>query len=241
MIYEPLFVLGSIALTRASKDLYADTKPILNKHGACRVRVQQVCDRDNRANYVFRCGQDFRLTSIPSHVPTLALTLHLQKICYPAARVYHVVDELGDLFSNIVNRLEKPQHCHLTFDFQDFKYEYTDPVTILRRFEALKILREFRAVTVEISHGRWYTRQWSRVWHEKHAKGYEAIFAKIKDMLTPNDALNRRPKVIVFRTIRYHTKDGWMKYLEDKEEDECVAFKMPAYRDRLSHDVRYCP
>ena len=96
MIYKTLFVLGSIALTRASKDLYADTKPFLYKYGACRVRVQQVCDRDNRANYVFRYGQDFQLDSIPSYVPTLALTLHLERICYPAARVYHVVDELGD-------------------------------------------------------------------------------------------------------------------------------------------------
>ena len=234
-------MLGSIALTRTSKDLYADTKPLLNKYGACRVRVQQVCDRDNRGYYVLRYGQDFQLDSIPSHVPTLALTLHLERICYPAARVYHVVGELGDLFRNIVDRLEKPLRCHLTLDFDDLKVNSLYPSTVPRRYEAMKVLQSYQAVTVELSHGRWYYRNRARACYEEHARDYEAMFAKIKRMLTPNDVLDPRPKVTVFRTIRYHAEDDWVKYLEDKEEDECVAFKLPACKDRLSHDVRYCP
>ena len=240
MIYGTLFVLGSIALTRASKALYADTKQSLNKHGACRVRVQQVCGRVN-GFYVLRYAQDLQLNSIPRHVPTLALTLHFERICCPAARVYHEVDHLEELFGNVVDRLAKPQRCHLTLDFEDLEPKRMDPIIVRRRFDALKVLRRFQAVTVEVSYGRWINRNWSQIWLKDHIKDYNPMFAKIKDMLTPNDPLDPGPNVTIFRTIRYVAEDGWVKYLEDKEEDERIAFKLPETSDRLHHDVCYCP
>lgn len=244
MIYENLFVFGNVALTRASKALHADTEQSLRKHGACRVRVQQVCTRVND-NYVTRYAQDFRLDSIPSYVPLMALTLHFEQICYPAARVYHEVDELEKLLSNVVDRLAKPQSCHLTFDFEEIemKYgEYLNPMKIPRRYDALKVLRRFQAVTVEVSHGRWYNRDRSIAWlHEKHGNDYDAMIAKFKDKLAPKDSLDPGPQITVFRTIRYVTADGWVKYLEDEEEDECIAFKLPERSERMGHDVRYCP
>ena len=240
MIYENLFVRGSVALTRASRALYAESKGSLNKYGACRVRVQQVCGRVD-GYYITRYTQDLRLDLIPSHVKTLALTLHLERICYPAARTYHEVDELGDLFSRIVDRLAKPLRCHLTLDFDDLYKKRLDPAKIYRRFDALEVLRRFQAVTVEVSHGRWYNRDRSRALHESHAYYYDSMFAKIKAILAPKDSSDPVPKIAVFRTIRYVTADGWVKYLEDKEEDERIAFQLPERKERLDNDVCYCP
>ena len=213
MMYKPLFLDDSTAMTRVSKTFAADTNESFKKHFKFHTTIQW--DRD-KETFV----SDLASRPIPADLDYLEI--HIE-VCR-TLRMYGGERDLRDLLRQVRDRAKPHMKCHVSIEIYGIKRVWN-----LRWVYALDPLRTFKAVTIAIESGvirnRNVALELQRMYHVE-GRDYHKIVAFIQNWLGPRFTQGRTLE-IVGHLIWHIASDGWVKALKDREEDERIDHRYP--------------
>ncbi|CAF9936494.1 MAG: hypothetical protein HETSPECPRED_010350 [Heterodermia speciosa] len=217
LIYGPVFAAGSVAVTRASKAFYEDTKRALYVHGVYRVPVRYTCelddpDRDDR--WPLWHWETQRRETFPDRfiakVQNLQVSISIGQDSDPIwSTVYGLGWNTGTRY-----RLMLTQLAQSLVSCRNFRVQLPEePMISPEEFGDLKInemdfLRRLKTITVE-----WRAEAWMPFWRSDSQDPYNArqTVSRIELLLGfEKGSLMGDPRLTLIRHIRrIPLSNGW--------------------------------
>ena len=214
-IYQLVFTAGETALTRTSKEMHEDTKQALTRYGTYTLIIgfTRILDPsaipyaygDTMRTYVSsqysRQHQTYHIShprpgAFLTNVRSLELRVVLDKPSPNRSLRYPRISSgmLNLILWDVVRRMTQPTHCRISLQLRRY------PKVLPESFAALKQLRCFQRVDVELCHAPWDTR--NLLWREQlswYRRNARVAGEAVRSHLTPKRAGMTAPIVRVVR------------------------------------------
>ena len=163
MIYRHIFAVGHTALTRASKDIYEDTKEALRKYGIYRHQIQS--SMIGGLFFANRLHPDYYgcRSQPPKHVlqkvQRLLIVVDVVYYDYHSKynKVYHrrTDNQLQEILRSLTADMQRKRTCHVKLLYGPY------PEITHHTLDAMAQLRGFESITVELCRQPTSPRQWT--------------------------------------------------------------------------------
>ena len=212
-IYQPVFAAGKTDLTRTSKAMHADTKEALSRYGVYRLTIEFARESENPPYYKYSLKDPNyglyhterqachllhpRPGEFLANVRRLSLSVVLRSPSLGRAIRYPCISSgiLNQVLCDIVGTMRQPTHCRISLQLRRYRK------ILPEMFAALKQLRCFQSVDVELCHAPWEIQN-PTLWgySNVYARDAEVAVEAVMSYLESERAGMTRPAVRVFRT-----------------------------------------